>query len=95
LKDTFRVSIATPDKFSVIITEHSSEDFEAHALVRETANGEVHPAKLTIKKDSIVGIKPKPDPKAWKALAEKPARTIIDKAGLLDFFMIIDSRMIQ
>lgn len=93
LKDTFRVSTQKTDRYEVILTEHRGGGvFEANALAREIATGEVRSTRVIRKKGHITGFQTTtPDPKYWKSLADKSAGDIIMKVRLVDFLMAISA----
>jgi len=90
----FRVHLQNSDTYSLIVTEHASDYHEWKVLARELKTSEVRSTKPIIKRGRFVGFKTRtPDPKIWSTLADKPAKTIVGKTKLVNFFIIIGSRM--
>jgi hypothetical protein len=96
-EDVFRLHQDQSEKYSVIITEHwKGRMAERKALAREKDTGEVRSAKVVVKEWKLTGYTVKTsDPKAWKTLADKPAKEIVNKTKLLDFLMAIRSSVMS
>ena len=99
VNDTFRFYV-TEDPMnaggiSIIVTEHYSNHnlVEVKALARENKTGEVRVTRAHTSKGRVCYFKTHPDPKAWRQLAEANAKQIVNKTKLLDFFMVVSSRM--
>jgi hypothetical protein len=95
VEDTFFVDVREASGYCLLITKHvSSGPDDIKVVAREIATSQMRPAKLNKdKKGRIVGFTVKPEPKAWKSLAEKPAETIVAKVGLTNFLLILGSRI--
>jgi hypothetical protein len=95
LPDKFRFSTENTGRHEIIVAAHNRglgpED--VNAIAREITTGEVRSTKAVQRKGRVVGFSVKPDPKAWKTLANKSADIIIKKVKLLDFFVILGSKV--
>jgi hypothetical protein len=71
----FRCEQGTAEEYAVLWT---SDGFRRHAVAYKTADNELRPATLVVKKGGrIAGINVKPDPKAWAKLPSKPVADIV------------------
>jgi hypothetical protein len=97
-KDTFRFSTQKTNRHEVILTEHNDGyNPKAKALAREIETGEIRATKVILdEKRRIVGFKlTTPDPKGWKALADKPAKEIVKKLKLTNFWMLLGTHVTE
>jgi hypothetical protein len=91
--DVFRIKVDNhQDGLAILCTEHAAEDqrTEHKIVVREITTGEVRRATVVKRRGRVTGFKVwKPDPKAWKSLAEKPAAEIVKQLKLTHFWMFL------
>ena len=77
---------------TVLMTGHynagDSLPREMRTVVHSAKTGDVLRARARFRNGCVVGCQPKADPKAFKNLADKPAKEIVKKLQVIDFLLI-------
>jgi hypothetical protein len=89
LKEKFQYSVGSAGDYSVLSTAHLDDwSHIRKAVAYQAATGELKAAKLLFNEGEITGVQVKPAPKAWRALAGKPAAEIVTQLRLTNFVLV-------
>jgi hypothetical protein len=93
--DVFRIKVHDTDGYTDLLTEHvNGYQTERKIIAREIATGEMRRTTISKQRGHITGFKMwRPDPQAWRSLANKPAAEIVKRLKLTNFLMILGSHV--